>query len=130
MNKWKDTEKLFCLGAVIICIGFIVGFVTVRFLGYQICTICLGFMALVIATIAEVKGPQIRLWWLKITWELRGKPTFKYKGYNCGICGAWINKEFEVPDYASVGEWGDTWDVCDKCKYQDGGIILRNYPSK
>jgi len=51
--------------------------------------------------------------WLK--WILKGRPTIKYEGFHCGICGAWIDKKFEMPTYKSNGKWADTWEVCDEC---------------
>ncbi len=52
-------------------------------------------------------------YWLK--WWLAGKPMIKYIGYNCG-CGAWVNKDFEIPKYLSCGRWSDTWGLCPACE--------------
>jgi len=49
--------------------------------------------------------------WLKWVWK--GKPMIHYEGYHCGLCGKWVNKPFEIPEYQSDGEWWDTWGVCD-----------------
>lgn len=48
--------------------------------------------------------------WLK--WILRGRPMIKYSGFHCGCCGKWWEIPFEIPEYASAGEWWDTWRVC------------------
>lgn len=50
-----------------------------------------------------------------IAWVLKGKPMIKYRGYNCGCCGAWVEEEFEIPTYKSIGSDLDTWGLCDKC---------------
>lgn len=49
----------------------------------------------------------------KIKWLLKDKPMIKYPGYNCGLCGRWIDEEFEVPEWASYGQWWDTWGICE-----------------
>jgi len=51
--------------------------------------------------------------WLK--WLKNGKPYLSYKGFNCGLCGAWTGEPFKVPEYKSEGKWWDTWGVCKKC---------------
>ena len=51
--------------------------------------------------------------WLK--WLKNGKPYLSYKGFNCNLCGAWVEEPFKVPEYKSVGEWWDTWGICKKC---------------
>jgi hypothetical protein len=51
--------------------------------------------------------------WIK--WKLKGKPTISYTGYNCGLCGKWVDKSFSVPTYKSLGSWWDTWSVCEEC---------------
>jgi hypothetical protein len=48
--------------------------------------------------------------WLK--WLKDGKPRTDYPGFHCGLCGAWTEQEFSVPEYLSNGEWWDTWKVC------------------
>lgn len=51
----------------------------------------------------------------KLKWILNGKLMIKYPGCNCGLCGKWIDKEFEVPVWNSCGRWWDTWGICDEC---------------
>jgi len=52
--------------------------------------------------------------WLK--WLIEKRPYITYKGYNCGLCGKWVNKEFSIPEYKSCGRWWDTWGICINCK--------------
>jgi hypothetical protein len=47
-----------------------------------------------------------------IRWVLRGKPTVKYEGFKCRVCGRWNDRNFEIRDYLSEGEWFDTWKIC------------------
>ena len=54
---------------------------------------------------------------LYLKWKYNGKPTIKHNGYHCGLCGKWIDKPFETPEY--VGRhplYG--WGVCpnEKCE--------------
>lgn len=51
--------------------------------------------------------------WLKWIWK--GKPVIKYPGYHCGCCGKWVDWEFFIPTYKSMGEWWDTWGICSQC---------------
>ena len=51
-----------------------------------------------------------------LIWFIKGKPMIKYVGFHCGLCGKWVDKPFEIPDYQSLGEWEDTWGICNKCK--------------
>jgi hypothetical protein len=53
-----------------------------------------------------------------LSWILKGKPMIKYIGYNCGLCGVWVEEPFKIPDYKSSGRWADTWGVCRRC----GGV--------
>ena len=46
------------------------------------------------------------LWWI-----LRGKPTVKYDGAHCGLCGRWYEESYEVPNY-KADPWFDTWGLC------------------
>jgi hypothetical protein len=51
-----------------------------------------------------------------LKWLRYKKPNIIYKGFNCGCCGIWVNKEFSVPQHKSLGSWWDTWKICDECK--------------
>ena len=59
---------------------------------------------------------KIRTWLKKKLWEIKGKPMISYSGFNCGLCGAWVAKPFQIPTYQTDGEWWDTWGMCDKCR--------------
>lgn len=50
--------------------------------------------------------------WIK--WIFKGKPMVEYNGFNCGCCGKWVRKNFQVPKYLA-DRWGDTWGLCEKC---------------
>ena len=50
--------------------------------------------------------------WLR--WILAGKPTVKYDGASCGLCGRWYKEHYEVPTY-KADPWIDTWGLCPKC---------------
>jgi len=50
-----------------------------------------------------------------VVWKWNAEPYIEYPGFHCGLCGKWVGKPFKVPDYQSVGEWGDTWGICDDC---------------
>ena len=52
----------------------------------------------------------------KRIWILEGRPMVQYKGFHCGICGKYIDKQFSIPKYESDGEWWDTWGLCENCK--------------
>lgn len=54
--------------------------------------------------------------WNYISWFLRGKPMIKYKGFTCGCCGKGWKIPFEIRDYKTCGEWGDTWGLCPENK--------------
>ena len=51
--------------------------------------------------------------WLK--WKLKGCPNISYTGYNCGLCGKWVNESFNIPTYKGDGSWWDTWGICREC---------------
>lgn len=50
-----------------------------------------------------------------LCWILKRKPVIIYPGFNCGLCGKWVKKEFSIPTYKSINAWWDTWDMCDEC---------------
>ena len=49
-----------------------------------------------------------------LRWVLRGRPTVKYDGSHCGLCGHWYEELYEVPDY-KADPWFDTWGLCGTC---------------
>lgn len=51
----------------------------------------------------------------KLWWKLFRKDYVYYDGYNCGLCGKWVNEKFQLPSYDSAGEWWDTWGMCEEC---------------
>lgn len=54
-------------------------------------------------------------WYRYWQWEKEGKPMIEYNGYNCGLCGKWVDEPFEIPKYKSDGKWWDTWGICPNC---------------
>ena len=66
--------------------------------------------------------------WIK--WRIKGRPKITYSGFNCGCCGNWVTESFQIPEYKSVGEWEDTWGVCEECgNYcQDFGNKIKSWP--
>jgi hypothetical protein len=58
---------------------------------------------------------RIKYLFRKLWWKLFNRKYILYRGYHCGLCGKWVNEWFAVPTYDSVGEWGDTWGMCNKC---------------
>ena len=64
--------------------------------------------------LAGCEGGEMRfIRWLK--WLIRKKPCYTYTGYYCGLCGTWVDYEFQVAEYKSLGEWWDTWGICPIC---------------
>ena len=59
---------------------------------------------------------KIKLFFRWLNWVLAGFPVARYKGYNCGCCGAWVDEDFCIPIYKSAGKEHDTWGLCTKCK--------------
>jgi len=57
----------------------------------------------------------MKLFFKYLIWIIRGKPYFTYPGYHCGCCGKWVSHKYKVPEYISLGEWHDTWGICDEC---------------
>ena len=52
-------------------------------------------------------------------WILKGKPFIvTHKGYHCGCCGRWWDKEIRVPEYQKdKTPKEEFWSVCpDKCE--------------
>jgi hypothetical protein len=58
---------------------------------------------------------QIKYFISWVSWITKGRPVITYTGFNCGLCGNWVKKEFSVPTYKSCGRWWDTWGICNKC---------------
>jgi len=58
---------------------------------------------------------KIKSFWDWLDWVSVGSPVVRYKGYNCGCCGAWVDKNFSIPTYKSAGEGFDTWGLCPSC---------------
>jgi len=50
-----------------------------------------------------------------IKWLREDKPMITYPGYHCGACGRWVDEEFSIPKYKSMGKWDDTWGLCKQC---------------
>ena len=53
-------------------------------------------------------------WSNKLKWIWKGRLMLDYSGYHCGCCGRWIDDPIQVPEYESVGEWGDAIGLCPK----------------
>jgi hypothetical protein len=48
-------------------------------------------------------------------WLTHGKKMYRYRGYHCGCCGAWVAIPFKIPSYISEGYTADTIGVCQSC---------------
>jgi len=57
----------------------------------------------------------MRRLWRYFRWWLQGRPMIHYYGYNCGLCGKWVDHPFQVPEWDSAGRWWDTWGMCGRC---------------
>jgi hypothetical protein len=61
-----------------------------------------------------------------LLWLLKGKPMVHYTGFNCGCCGAWYDKEYDIPEYKSFGFQFDTWGLCPKGYGCSNNIMVKD----